>query len=88
MKEEIEDADKGRVGMDLETEPIEGKEVHIIMAEAEEAIRITITIVVEIIDLEITIMGNIRQTIGTMIDLIKEGKASIKIMVKGIETEV
>ena len=74
--------------MDLETDPIVGNEVHIMVAEAEEAIRITITIVVEIIDLEITIMGNIRQAILTMIDLITEGKASIKIMVKGIETEV
>ena len=33
-------------------------------------------------------MGNIRQAIGTMIDLTTEGYASIKIMVKGIETEV
>ena len=85
---EVEDEDKGRVGMDPETDSIVGNGVCIMVAEAEEAIRITITIVVEIIDLEITIMGNIRQTIGTMIDLITEGKASIKIMVKGIETEV
>ena len=74
--------------MDLETYPTVGNKVHIMVAESEEAIRITITIVVEIINLEITIMGNIRQTIGAMIDLITEGKASIKIMVKGIETEV
>ena len=86
MKEEIEDMDKGRVGMYLETDPIVGNKVCIMVAGAEEAIRITITIVVEIIALEITIMGNIRQTIGTMIDLITEGKALIKIMVKGIET--
>ena len=79
---------KGRVGMDLETDPIVWNEAHIMVAEAEEAIKITVTIVVEIIDLEITIMGNIRQTIGIMIDLITEGKASIKIMVKGIGTEV
>ena len=74
--------DKGRVGMDLETDPIIGNEVCIMVAEAEEAIRITVTIVVEIIDLEITILGNTRQTIGTMTDLTTEGKASIKIMVK------
>ena len=75
--------------MDLETDPIVGKKVHIIVTEAEEAIKITITMVVEIVDPEIPIiMGNIRQTIGTMIDLVTEGKISIKIMVKGIETEV
>ena len=74
--------------MDLETDPIVGNDVCIMVAEAEEAMRITITIVVEIMDPEITIMGNIRPTIGTMIDLITEEKVSIKIMVKGIETEV
>ena len=43
--------------MDLETDPIVGNMVHTMLTEAEEAIRITITILVEIIDLEITIMG-------------------------------
>ena len=75
--------------MNLETDPILGNKVHIIVAEAEEAIKITITKVVEIIDPEIPIiMGNIRQTIGTMIDLLTDGKISITIIVKGIETEV
>ena len=82
IKEEIENADKGRVGMDLETDPIVENEAHVMVVETEEAIRITITIVAEIIDLEITIMENIRQTICTMIDLTTEGKASIKIIVK------
>ena len=88
IKEEIEDADKGRIGMDLETGPIVGNKVGIMVTEAGEVIRIVITIVEGIIDIEITIMGNIRLTIGTMIDLVTEGKISIKIMVKGIETEV
>ena len=74
--------------MDLETGPIVENEVCIMVAEPEEVIKIAITIVVGIIDIEITIMGNIKPTIGTMIDLVTEGKVSIKIMVKGIETEV
>ena len=85
IKEGIEDVDKDRVGMDLETDPIVGNEVHIIVAEAGETIRITIIMVVEIIDPE---MGNIKQTIGTMIDLVMEGKFLIKIIVREIETEV
>ena len=71
--------------MDLETGPIVGYEVCIMAAEV---IKIAITIVVEIIDIKITTMGNIRQTIGTMIDLITEQKVLIRIMVKGIEAEV
>ena len=74
--------------MDLETDPIVGNEVCIMVAEAEEAIKIAITIVVGIIDTEIAIMGNFRQRIGTMIDLIIEEKVLVKIMVKGIGTEV
>ena len=77
--------DKDRAGMDLGTDPILGNEVHIIVAEAGETTRITIIMVVEIINPE---MGNIKQTIGTMIDLIIEGKVLIKIMVREIETEV
>ena len=42
-------------------------------------------IIIEVIDPE---MGDIRQTIGIMIDLIIEGKVLIKIMAKQIETEV
>ena len=68
--------------MILETDPIVWNEVHIMVAEAEEAIRITISIVVEIIDLEITVMGNIRQAIGTMIDLITEGKLQSRLWSK------
>ena len=71
--------------MDLETDPIVGNEVLIIVAEAGKTIRITIIMVIEIIDPE---MGNSKQTIGTMIDLIIEGKVLIKIMVREIETEV
>ena len=41
--------------------------------------------VIEVIDPE---MGDIRQTIGTMIDLIIEGKVLIKNMAKEVETEV
>ena len=88
IKQEIEDVDRGRIGLDLETGPIAGNEVCIMVVEVEEVIRIVITMVEGIIDIEITVMGNIRQTIGTIIDLVTEGKISVKIMVKGIETEV
>ena len=74
--------------MDPETDPIVGNAVHIMVTEAEEAIRITITTVVEITDLGMAVMGTIRETIGIMIGLVTEGITSIKIMVKDIETEV
>ena len=74
--------------MDLETDPIVGNVVCIMVTEAEEAIRITVTTVVEITDLGIAVMGTIRETIGIMIGLVTEGITSIKIMVKDIETEV
>ena len=55
------------------------------MAEAEEVIRIAIIMVIEVTDPE---MGNTKQAIGIMIDLIIRGKVLIKIMVREIETEV
>ena len=76
---------KDRIDIVLETDPIVENEVHIIMAEVGETIRIAIIMVIEVIDPE---MKDIRQTIGTMIDLIIEGKVLIKIMAKEIETEV
>ena len=43
---------------------------------------------VQITDLEIAVMGTIRETVGIMVGLVTEGITSIKIMVKDIETEV
>ena len=74
--------------MDLETYPIVGNVVQLMVTEAEEAIRITVATVVEMTDLGITVMGTIREIIGIMIGLVTEGITSIKIMVKDIETEV
>ena len=73
--------------MDLETDPIVGNEVHIMVIEVEETIKITVTTVVEITDLGIAVMGTIRETIGIMIGLVMEGIISIKIMAKDIGTE-
>ena len=71
--------------MVLEIDPIVEKEVHIIVAETEGIIRMTIIMVIEVTDLE---MGNTKQTLGIMIGLIIEGKILTRIMAKGIETEV
>ena len=70
--------------MILETDLIVEIEVHIIVEETEEIIRIAIIIVIEVIDPE---MGNIKQ-IGIMVEPIIEGRISIKIMVREIQTEV
>ena len=74
--------------MDLETDPIVGSTIHIIVTEAEKTIRITVTTVVESTDLGIAVMQTIRETIGIMVGLVTEGITSSKIMVKDIETEV
>ena len=74
--------------MDPQTDPIVGNVVCIMVAEAEEMIRITVTTMVEIIDLGIGVMGTIRETIGIIVGLVTEGITSIKTMVKDIETEV
>ena len=58
-----------------ETDIIVENEVHIIVAEAEDTIRITIIMVIEIIDPE---MENIKQTIGIMIYLIIGGNFSVQ----------
>ena len=52
------------------------------MAEVGETIEM---VIIMAIDPE---MGDFRQTVGTMLDLITEGKVLIKIMAKEIEIEV
>ena len=75
-KEETEDADKDRIDIVLETDPIVENEVRDQNSNnySDRSYRPR--------------NGDIRQTIGTMIDLIIEGKVLIKIMAKKIETEV
>ena len=63
--------DKDRIDVVQETDLIVENEVCIIVAEAEETFRITIIMVIEIIDPE---MWNIKQTIGIMKDVIIGGK--------------
>ena len=76
------------IDMDPETDPIIGNAVCIVVIEEGEAIKITVITIAEIIDLEITVMGTIKETIGIMTGLIIEGIASIKDMAKDIDTEV
>ena len=85
IREELEDEDKDGIDMALEIDLIVEKEFHIIIAETEGIIRMTIIMVIEAIDLE---MGNTKQIIGIVIGLSIEGKVLTKIIVKDIETEV
>ena len=79
--------DKG-IDMDPETDAIVGNMVHTVVIEEGEAIKITIITIAEIIDLEIPVMGTIKETIGIMTGQITEGITSIKDMAKDIDTEV
>ena len=53
----MEDADKSRIGMDLETDLTVGNAVHIMVIEVEEVTRIIVITMAEITDQGIAIMG-------------------------------
>ena len=76
--------DKDKIDMILEIDHIAETEVCIIVVEIEGAIRTTVIMVMEAIDLEMEII----QTIGTMTGPMIEDKILTKTMAKGIEIEV
>ena len=79
QQEEIEDADKDRIDIILETELIADNKVCMIVAEVGEAIKMAIIMVIKAIDPE---MGDISQITDIMTGPITEGKLLTKIMAK------